>query len=83
MVRRLVGNGASDGLTNPPGGVGGEFVAAAPVEFIHAAHQTDVAFLNQIEEMHAAIGVFLGDGNDQAKIGLGQFLLGLLRLASP
>ena len=74
---RLVGDSAGNGLADPPGRVGGELVAAAPLEFVHGLHQTDVAFLNQVEELKAAVGVFLGDGNDQAKIGLDQFFLGL------
>ena len=79
----LIGDGAGDSLANPPSCIGGEFVAAAPVEFVNAAHQADVAFLNQIEEMHAVIGVFLGDGDNQAKIRLGEFLFGRCDLASP
>ena len=74
----LVGDGAGDGLANPPGGVGRKLVAAAPLELVHGLHQADVAFLNQIEELQAAVGVFLGDGNHQAEVGLDQFFLGLL-----
>ena len=74
---RLVGNGARDGLANPPDGVGGKFVAAAILEFLDAFHQADVAFLNQIEERLAAVGVFFGDGNDEAQIGLGHVRFGL------
>ena len=74
----LVGDGAGDGLANPPGGVGGEFVAAAPLKFVDGLHQADVAFLNQVQELQAAVGVFLGDGNHQAQVGFDQFLLGLV-----
>ena len=74
----LIGDRAGDGLANPPGRVGREFVAAAPLELIDRLHQADIAFLNQVEKLQAAVGVFLGDGNDQAQVGLDQFLLGLL-----
>ncbi len=67
---RLVGDGASDGLPNPPGGVGGELVAAAVFELVHRLHQAEVAFLDQVKELKAAVGVFLGDGNHQAQVGL-------------
>ena len=77
---RLVGNGARDGLANPPRGVSRELIAAAPLELIHRLHQADVALLNQIQELQAAVGVLLGDGNHEAKIGLDQLLLGLLGL---
>ena len=68
---RLVGDGAGDGLANPPSRVGREFVAAAPLELIRALHQADIAFLNQIQELQAAVGIFLRDGNNQAQVGLG------------
>ena len=75
----LVGDAAGDGLANPPGGVGGELVAAPVFEFLDAFHQADVAFLDQVEEGLAAVGVFLGDGDDEAQIGLDHLGLGLLR----
>jgi len=60
---RLVGNGAADGLANPPRGIGGELVAPAILELVHRLHQADVALLDQIKELQAAVAVFLGDGN--------------------
>ena len=74
---RLIGDGAGDGLANPPGGVGGELVSAAPVELVDALHEADIALLNQIEELQAVISVFLGDGDNQAKVRLRQLLLRL------
>jgi hypothetical protein len=74
----LVGDGAGDGLANPPGGVGGELVAAAVLELVDRLHQADVALLNEVEELQAAVGVLLGDGDDQAQVGLDQLALGLL-----
>ncbi len=82
---RLIGDGASDALANPPSCVGGEFVTAPPFEFVCALHESDVALLDQIEELHAAIGIFLGNRNDEAKVCLGELGFGLLgfRLAKP
>ena len=37
-----------------------------------------IAFLNQIEEGLAAVGVFLGDGDHQAQVGLGHVGFGLV-----
>src|SRR5579884_724676 len=51
----LVGDGARNGLTNPPCGVGRELVAAAVFELVGGAPQADVAFLNQLEQMQAAV----------------------------
>ena len=73
----LVGNRAGNRLPDPPCGIRRKLVAAAPLEFVHGFHQADVAFLNQIEELQAAVGVFLGDRNDQAQVRFDQFFLGL------
>ncbi len=77
---RLVGDRAGDRLANPPGGVGRELVAAAVFELVHRLHQADVAFLDQVEELQATVGVLLGDGDDQAQVGLDHFLLGAASL---
>ena len=72
----LIRNRPRDGLTNPPGGVGRELVAAAIFEFIDRLHQTNVAFLNQIQKLQAAVGVLFGDRNHQAQVGFDHFFLG-------
>src|SRR5215831_15778384 len=76
----LVGDRAGDGLANPPRGVGGELVAATVLELVHRLHESDVAFLDQIEELEPAVRVLLGDGNDEAEVGLHHLLLGPRRL---
>src|ERR1700733_9751771 len=72
----LVGHGAGDGLADPPGGVRGELVALGVVELLHRADQAQVALLDQGQEQHAAAGVALGQGHDQAQVGLEQVVLG-------
>ena len=62
---RLIRDGAGDGLTDPPGCIGGELVAATIFELINRFHQTNVTFLNQIQELQATVGVFLGDRDNQ------------------
>ena len=83
MVRAWSAMRAGDGLANPPRGVGGKLVAAAVLEFLHRLHQAHVAFLDQVEEREAAVGVLLRDGNDEAQIGLDHLGLRLVRLAEP
>ncbi len=73
---RLVGDRTGDRLANPPCGIGREFIAAAIFEFINRLHQADIAFLNQVKELQAAIGVFLGNRNHQPQIRLDHFLFG-------
>ena len=77
---RLVGDRARDRLADPPRGVGRELVAAAVFELVHRLHQADVAFLDQVEELQAAVGVLLGDRDHQAQVGLGHLALGAARL---
>ena len=77
---RLIGDGTGNGLTNPPGRVSRKLVSAPVFEFIHRFHQADIAFLNQIEELQSAIGVFFGNGNHQPQIGFRHFALGAARL---
>src|SRR5262249_46234062 len=62
-------------------GVDRESIAPKVLEIDACFHQADIAFPNQIKELQAAVGVFLGDGNDEAQIGLDHLLLGLARLA--
>ena len=74
----LIRNSAGDGLPYPPGGVGRELVAPTVLELVDRLHEADVAFLNEIKELQAAVGVFLRDGDHEAEVGLGHLLLGAL-----
>ena len=76
----LVGDGAADRLADPPRGVRGELVAALVLELVHRAHQADVAFLDQVQEAEAAVGVALGDGDHEAQVRLHERTLGDLAL---
>src|SRR5690606_35636149 len=74
----LVGDGAGDGLADPPGGVGGELEALAPVELLDGADQTQVALLDQVEEVDPrGVGVTAGVGDHQTKVGREEVVLGL------
>ena len=75
----LIRNRTRDRLPDPPCRIGREFIAAAIFEFIHRLHQADIALLNQIQELQAAIGVFLGDGDHEAQVCLDHFFLRLTR----
>src|SRR6266446_1193986 len=77
---RLVGNRTSNRLPNPPRGIRRKFIAPAVFELVNSLHQANVAFLNQVEELQAAVGVLFRDRNHEAQVGLDQLALGLLRI---
>src|SRR5882757_6678160 len=72
---RLVGHGARDRLADPPRGVRGELVALGVVELLDRTDQAKVAFLDEVEEGHAAAGVALGQRDDEAQVRLEQVVL--------
>ena len=72
---------AADRLSDPPRRVSRKLVAAAIIELLDRLHQTDVAFLDEVEELQATVGVLLRDRDDEAQVCLHHLLLGLLSLA--
>ena len=80
---RLVGDRPGDRLADPPRRVGRELVAALVLELLDRAHQADVPFLDQVEELQPAVQVALGDRHDEPQIGLDQLLLARRRRAPP
>ena len=80
---RLVGNGARDGLTNPPCGVGGKLVSSPVLKFLDRLHQPHVALLNQVQKRKAPIRVLFCDRNNETKIGFHHFRFRFERLAKP
>jgi hypothetical protein len=80
IVRAWSAMARGDRLADPPRRVGRELVAAAVLELVDRLHQADVAFLNQVEELQAAVGVLLGDRDDEPEVGFDQLLLRLLGL---
>src|SRR5215208_4435468 len=73
----VIGDGASDGLADPPRRVSREAVAHLGVELLDGPDQARVPLLDQILEGHAAAPVLLGDGDDQPQIRLDELLTGL------
>ena len=57
----LIGNTAGDRLPDPPGRIGGKLVSTPVFKFVDGLHQANIAFLNQIQKLQTAIGVFLGN----------------------
>ncbi len=77
----LISNRSRNSLANPPRGISRELISAAVLELINSLHQTDVAFLDQIQELQTAVGVFLSNRNHQTKVGFGHFALSFSSLS--
>ena len=74
---RLIGNGAGNGLPDPPRCICREFVSLCIVELIDRTDQARVALLDQVQNVQTSAGVFFCDRHDKAQIGLSQAVLGL------
>ena len=74
----LIRNSACDGLANPPGRICAELEALRIIEFIDGLNKSQITFLDQIEKLHAASEVTLGNGNNETKVRLDQHILGVL-----
>ena len=68
---------ALDRLADPPGRVGREAVAAAPVELLDGADQAEDALLDQVEQRQLGALVLLGDRDDQPQVGVDHPVLGV------
>ena len=73
---RLVGHAALHRLADPPGRVGRELEAAAPVELLGRADQADHALLDQVAERDALRLVPAGDRDDEPQVRGDHPLLG-------
>jgi len=74
---RLVGDRARDRLANPPRGVGGELEALAPIELLDSPDQTEVSFLNEVEEVDTGrVCISPGIGDDQPQVRCEKRILG-------
>src|SRR5947209_7642723 len=58
-----------------------DWIAASIFELIDRLHQADIAFLDEVEELQAAVGVLLRDRDHETEVGFHHLLLGLTGLA--
>ena len=63
---RMIGDGSRDRLANPPCRIRAELVATLILVLVHGAHQTGVAFLNNVKERQATVAILLGNADHQA-----------------
>ena len=64
----MIGNRASDRLTNPPCRICRKLVATLVLILIHSTHEPCIAFLDNVQEWQSTIAILLCDGNNQSQI---------------
>src|SRR5206468_2204776 len=75
---RLVRDAALDRLADPPGRIGRELEAAAPVELLDRPDQADDSLLDQIEQVQLVTLVALRDRDDEPQVRVDHPLLRLM-----
>ena len=70
---RLICNGPSNRLPDPPCRICGEFEPSSILKLVNGFHQTDIAFLNQVQKLESPVCITLGDGDNKSQVGLDQF----------
>ena len=71
----LVGHRAGDRLADPPRRIGRELEALGVVELLDRTDETEVALLDEVQELHAATGVALGERDHEAEVRAEQVAL--------
>src|SRR5437764_8492077 len=70
----LVGDGAGDGLADPPEGMRAELESPRSVKFLDGAQQTQVALLNKVFQWQALSLIAFGNAHHQLQVGLDELL---------
>jgi len=79
----LVRDGAVIAWRIPPGGIRGNLYPRRQSNLSVAAHQADVAFLDQVQKLQPAIRIFFGNGDYQAQVAAVNSLLACCASVSP
>ena len=78
----FVGDSSGDGLADPPRRIGGELETLAIFELLNCADQSEIAFLDEVEERKTRFRIALGDRDDQAQVGADEALAGVVPTTS-
>ncbi len=78
---RLVGDSPRERLPDPPGGVRREVDSAIDVVAVHGGDQSEIPFLDEVEEFDAAISIGARLGHDEAEVREDETLPGFLDAA--
>ncbi|MMZ62682.1 hypothetical protein D1872_249000 [compost metagenome] len=64
----LIGNRASNRLTNPPRSIRTEFKTLFVVKFLNRFNQSHISFLNEIKKQHTAAYISFGNADHKAQV---------------
>ena len=65
---RLTDKGAGDRLADPPGRVGGKFIAPLRLKLVDGVHESHISLLDEVKEGETVVLVAFCDGNDEAEV---------------
>src|SRR5260370_11030505 len=74
----LIRDSTGNGLADPPGSVCTELVALGIVKLLYCSDQANIAFLDQIQQAHAAADILFRYTDDETQIRFGQATLRFL-----
>ena len=77
---RLIEDRPGDPLTYPPGRIGAELGALSRLVPVGRLHESDIAFLDQVEQGKSPVHILFRDRDHKPQIGLDELILGLLGL---
>ena len=76
----LICYGSRNCLPYPPRGICAELITPLIFKLIHGLHESDVTFLNQVQELEPPIGILLRNADHKPQVGLYKLAFGLLCL---
>src|SRR5439155_11453770 len=76
----LFAEGISDGLTNPPRGIGAQLTSLTVVKLIDCVNQANVPLLNEIHKVQTQANILTRNTNDEAEVGLDQLAFSFLTI---
>ena len=74
----LIGKRTGDRLLDPPGRIGAELISLCIIKLLYCLDQSEIAFLNQIEQLHPTSCISFGNADYKSQICLHKLLTCIL-----
>src|SRR5579883_2016932 len=77
----LFGQGASNVLANPPGGIRTESITFLMIKFFDCMHQTQISLLDEVHQIHTEAFILASDMHNESQVSLDELTLGFLDIS--